>query len=118
MLGISNFYVPKAEEHDHTGDSVVIPESEVDIEYINIGDGDFVVERDGGTTKVTSQVDIVAPNIPDHTHLNVDGHVVQRDALGGVHISNLVIEAEEPFTNTDGWLPGLNFAQATTLGEV
>ena len=120
MIGTNSFYLPEDEEHIHTSidtSSISIPHTGVDGDLLNVGDGDFVVKKEGGVTKVESAVEITAPGT-SASHLNVDGHVVQRDAQGGVHVSNLVVEAETPFTNASGWLPGLNFAQAATLGEI
>ena len=68
MLGIHSFYVPEdaavdgGHDHEEVGTSkIVIPESSADGTYVDVGDGDFVIKREGGVTKVESAVEITAP---------------------------------------------------------
>jgi hypothetical protein len=95
------------------GTSGVLPLNE---KYLDVANETFLVKQGAGGPEIIASVPISAPNILASTHSNTDGHVVERNTTNGVHLSNLVVEAEAPFTNNEGYAPGLNFDEGQTQG--
>jgi hypothetical protein len=88
--------------------------------YLNIADGVFTISQGAMNVMIDSQVDIVAPNIHEASHLDTTEHVVRRpaDNADGLHMTNLVVNASSPFAGNGELRPGLNFEEGTTWGDL
>jgi hypothetical protein len=98
MLGTTHFYTPG--DNGIAEDPTEHAEEHEDVEHAH--------------EEIAAEI----TKVQESTHENTDDTIVKRSHDDGTHIANLVVDSMTPWVNDESYLPGLNFSQATTQGDV